>query len=1302
MAHFKQYLWCKVICLILIVSFICLDIAWAYPADGAPGSYNLSLWSVLNQPAGSEGVKRLELAESIYGIGQFLFGLSADQVRLKPKWLREALGKTADRFMADVDIDHVTLARFTDGGNKLEAIPDEELNDKNVPRNAIILIPYKTGSHRRVVLVALRDNIASSYIIGYPLDGPVPSACTARFVDEDYIERQYGLSFNQDQTSALIASVSETSLSESVATPVTSDASPTTDDQANKKAIADNGSRWPLLSVNPLILWLIPVVAVYFLWRYRAVVAKMFSIKIPIEKLIPRDVVDTHGPAELYEKREFSHLIKLGDKAVMFLCQHWKENIDDKERAIILELIGRVETEKAIEFLINVLTGDEKMSRAAQDTLVMVGKPALPFLRKHEGESRIVFGTIIRIASGESVHMRTNAGSILSLTAVMFLAGTSFVSAADSFATAMAGSASLVSGMSDNLIISLGVVSLALVAGVVISRYIYLRIRQPLAWLGKGLRSNKQKVVKARAQALYGMGEPGRQILVKALTSYPANGLVIAETLKTLGWKPANDNEKISYAIAMRRWDVLEKGMEKAKTGLRRAMIAMLQDAEQKEGGEEDYYRKITELIQNTEIAISFDDGVSSLPFAQPTGQNAPAQEATPVVPSAEGESWRIGPPIELDDILGEEPPSPDAVKQKAPPAPKKAGPRITGKGKIAGMLISGGLITALLGSTNVSAADTIVSSADSVLSVSDKIILMAIGIAFVVLARIIFFSVSKRIMEKRYLDHLMKGEEPRFENGEDPWRERPRSHLVAARVIDMMVDSEELIPELIIGLGGRGRVRRLSAQNHLIDIGKSHRGAVIKALETAMLESGNASRRVAAAGTLKRLNYGSQNPVIDARYRALLARPSRVKKMWRWFIMRYGILRKSLDDIDIVAYAPTLQDAARILIQRKIKRQGYALARPVMRSVIDDAAQMMRRLGDFAVRYSPETIKILPPSEKVDTTAEAHTGPWHGLAIVERRPPESIPAETPVRAEKPPAPEERAREAALLKQIFAIVDGRTNNLRSEVTRIANEVIAEHAEFIMPQSGPFKRTLMSEEMTTAEMIFRLHDLLGYVKEKGITHDELSVLEDGLKRLEPNGIFGSVIKMAISARNEDQKAILYFQEDWNAALGRQGYRNDVLQILEQEIKTIPAALRKMGLDKYVEVKFVTAQELSALAGIKGKFVTIIGARDTIDPLAERFMRDEETPFFAAIDTAKLVKEYEESRADPAKVLDINIMEMVCLALELAAGKAPGPKIPLIDSYDPQKRYVRFLPSATPVNYSEIRQLHDAKHILEEAA
>jgi len=216
MAQFKQYRWCKVICIILIISFISFDIAWAYPADSALGSYGLSLWSILDQPAGSEAVKRLALSESVFGIGQLVFGLSEDKVRLKPGWLKAALGDAAGRLMADIDVEHIKLARFTEGGNKLEAISDKELNDKSVPGNAVVLIPYRTGSHRRVVLVALRDNVASSYIIGYELPGPIPSACIARFVDEGYIEEKYNLSLRQaqEQAPAPIAPVPGASLSE--------------------------------------------------------------------------------------------------------------------------------------------------------------------------------------------------------------------------------------------------------------------------------------------------------------------------------------------------------------------------------------------------------------------------------------------------------------------------------------------------------------------------------------------------------------------------------------------------------------------------------------------------------------------------------------------------------------------------------------------------------------------------------------------------------------------------------------------------------------------------------------------------------------------------------------------------------------------------------------------------------------------------------------------------------------------------------------------------------------------------------
>jgi hypothetical protein len=51
-------------------------------------------------------------------------------------------------------------------------------------------------------------------------------------------------------------------------------------------------------------------------------------------------------------------------------------------------------------------------------------------------------------------------------------------------------------------------------------------------------------------------------------------------------------------------------------------------------------------------------------------------------------------------------------------------------------------------------------------------------------------------------------------------------------------------------------------------------------------------------------------------------------------------------------------------------------------------------------------------------------------------------------------------------------------------------------------------------------------------------------------------------------------------------------------------------------------------------------------------------------------------------------------MLCIALELAAGKEP-PNTPLIVGYEKERRIVVFLPKAKPIDYEKAKRAYDAE-------
>ena len=166
----KSSVFFRVISLVLIFSFIALDISWAYPPGENTQNNNLAIWSNFQQ---SVFVKEAGSALVIRSIATNLFGdLEAGSVRLPLKGLAEIvaadLGKISGKApgikkaLEIIDISHVTIAKC-ENGNFVESQLDK---DKFVPDDAILLVPYRKDGMDRIIQIALKGSSNANALIG--------------------------------------------------------------------------------------------------------------------------------------------------------------------------------------------------------------------------------------------------------------------------------------------------------------------------------------------------------------------------------------------------------------------------------------------------------------------------------------------------------------------------------------------------------------------------------------------------------------------------------------------------------------------------------------------------------------------------------------------------------------------------------------------------------------------------------------------------------------------------------------------------------------------------------------------------------------------------------------------------------------------------------------------------------------------------------------------------------------------------------------------------------------------------------
>jgi hypothetical protein len=109
------------------------------------------------------------------------------------------------------------------------------------------------------------------------------------------------------------------------------------------------------------------------------------------------------------------------------------------------------------------------------------------------------------------------------------------------------------------------------------------------------------------------------------------------------------------------------------------------------------------------------------------------------------------------------------------------------------------------------------------------------------------------------------------------------------------------------------------------------------------------------------------------------------------------------------------------------------------------------------------------------------------------------------------------------------------------------------------------------------------------------------------------------------------------------------------------------------------------------------VVVVASLNTVNSDSFAVLRNSEDgdrPFLAGIDPRELMDSYAEYGESTSKQLYIRLTQILCMTLELAAGKEP-PQIPIIESYDRNMRMVIFLPKAELVDIETLKDNYRAE-------
>jgi len=212
----------------------------------------------------------------------------------------------------------------------------------------------------------------------------------------------------------------------------------------------------------------------------------------------------------------------------------------------------------------------------------------------------------------------------------------------------------------------------------------------------------------------------------------------------------------------------------------------------------------------------------------------------------------------------------------------------------------------------------------------------------------------------------------------------------------------------------------------------------------------------------------------------------------------------------------------------------------------------------------------------------------------------------------------------------------------------------------------------------------------------------------------DGLVGDIIVLARKAAREDQKLIIGLETGWIPGLTDRGsLQQNAITPLVREVEDLEEKLRAMGLENVIFIHKDGNELVRAIEDERGRTstdlrnVVVLASRDTAASSEAGFDalrgEGENSAFIAEVDPTELMEFYEREGEAVDKQLNIRLTEMLCLTLELAAGKDPVSELSWVGvQLDRETRTVIFIPRVAPVNYEKLKEIYRMKRLALQSA
>ncbi|MBD3295872.1 MAG: hypothetical protein GF392_00705, partial [Candidatus Omnitrophica bacterium] len=305
---------------------------------------------------------------------------------------------------------------------------------------------------------------------------------------------------------------------------------------------------------------------------------------------------------------------------------------------------------------------------------------------------------------------------------------------------------------------------------------------------------------------------------------------------------------------------------------------------------------------------------------------------------------------------------------------------------------------------------------------------------------------------------------------------------------------------------------------------------------------------------------------------------------------------------------------------------------------------------------------------------------------------------------------EEPGMKPASEQSVLSGAKERANNIRTElvdaIKRLKDEVKLKPTHLLFVEWGDdLKREDYAFEIkTTAKWLIGFCER--YLTPEGMdehTRKEIDAINEKLPEFEVHSLIEAIILRARDTKRKGESLIIGLDASWIPDLEKEGsLQHNALSPLMKEIYALGDTLKAIGLDNVVivhENSDKLADKLMEKCTEKQTDLTnvvVLASKENIgspkfDPL--KSTQIEKKAFLAGVD-GSLLNEFMADKGPGLEQLNINILDMITVALELAAGRDEL-ETSIIQSYDKNRRILILCPNAEALDYQKLREEYKSR-------